>query len=165
MIHYTFTISYDKAQATLRLPGSAMLYDLAEALIEAVGFDFDHAFGFCSNLQNPYAKDMERTYTLLADQGEALRANDQGVVNTRVDQAFEKGEKMLFHFDYGDDWRFLIECIDIQNTKSRKRKAEILKISGTFPEQYPEPEDDDLDDGPTFGINLMTGERITLKKS
>ena len=150
MIHYTFTISYDKAQASVRLPGNAMLYDLAEALIDAVGFDLDHAFGFHSDLKNPYARDMERSYTLFADHGEPSIEGDTGVENTRVDQVFDANDVMLFHFDHGDDWRFLIECISIDETKSRKRKAEVLKVAGKFPEQYPDLEEEDPDDRASF---------------
>ena len=165
MIHYTFTISYEKAKATVRLPGSAMLYDLAEALIDAVGFDLDHAFGFHSDLENPYAREMERSYTLFADHGEPSLKGDTGVANTRVDHVFDEDDLMLFHFDYGDDWRFLIECISIDDTKSRKRNAEVLKITGKFPEQYPDLEEDDSDESASFGTNPMTGEKIYIKKS
>jgi hypothetical protein len=31
---------------TIEVPEAISLYDLAEAVIDAFGFDFDHAFGF-----------------------------------------------------------------------------------------------------------------------
>lgn len=37
-------------------------------------------------------------------------------------------------------------------------------IHYTFPEQYPDFEDEDFGNETRFGINLMTGERIEIKK-
>ena len=37
----------------IELPSSGSLEDLAAAIVDAFGFDFDHAFGFYSNLGRP----------------------------------------------------------------------------------------------------------------
>ncbi|MEM9400776.1 MAG: hypothetical protein AAF984_11260, partial [Verrucomicrobiota bacterium] len=110
MTYYTFTITFgsgaDKAVAKVRVIEKTTLYDLADVLLWAIDFDLDHAFGFHSNLKSPYDKKMEREYTLFADQGDARLASDTGVENTLIGEVFEKKDKMLFHFDYGDDWMF-----------------------------------------------------------
>ena len=38
----------------IELPSGGSLEDLAEAIVGAFGFDFDHAFGFYSNLKGDY---------------------------------------------------------------------------------------------------------------
>lgn len=165
MIHYTFTLSYDDARASVRLAESATLYELADALLDAIGFELDHAFGFHSDLKSPYAQTMEREYTLFADQGERRLPSDTGVEKTTIREVFKEGDTMLFHFDYGDDWNFLVQCTAIEQSKSRKRKPETLQVVGRFPEQCPDVDEDDFDDKPRVGINPMTGERIEIKKA
>lgn len=165
MIHYTFTLSYGDARATVRLAESATLDELADALLNAIGFELDHAFGFHSDLNSPYAKTMEREYTLFADQGERRLPSDTGVEKTTIREVFKEGDTMLFHFDYGDDWQFPVQCTAIEQSKSRKRKPETLKVVGRFPEQYPDFDEGDFDDKPRVGINPMTGERIEIKKA
>src|SRR3954452_10332977 len=53
----------------IELPSSGSLEDLAAAIVDAFGFDFDHAFGFYSKLKGDY-RSGER-YELFADLGEA----------------------------------------------------------------------------------------------
>lgn len=165
MIHYTFSLTHgsgsEAAVVKVRMIADSTLFDLAEALLNGIGFDCDHAFGFHSDLKNPYAKNMRREYTLFADDGEGRIASDTGVENTGITEVFEVGDKMLFHFDYGDDWRFLVECVAVEEGVSRKRKPEVLEIVGEFPAQYEEPDYDEMES--RFGINLNTGERIEIR--
>jgi hypothetical protein len=92
---YIFEIRYEKFRATVGFLGEYTLYDLAETLIKALEFDFDHCFQFCDNLNNPY--DSKERYTLFADIGEA--DDDPGVKKTLISEVFTKGRTMLFHFD------------------------------------------------------------------
>src|SRR4051794_29218349 len=94
----------------LELPSGASLEDLAAAIVAAFGFDFDHAFGFYGSLGHRYHGAEER-YELSADLGQASEGV-RGVRRTRLSAAFpEPGKKMLFLFDYGDEWRVKGEVI------------------------------------------------------
>jgi hypothetical protein len=53
---------------------------------------------------------------------------------------------MLFHFDYGDDWHFIVTCVKTEETKSQFRKPKILEKQGTPPEQYPDYDEDEDED-------------------
>jgi hypothetical protein len=94
----------------IELPSGGSLEDLVAAIVSAFGFDFDHAFGFYSNFKGDYYRSEER-YELFADLGQA----DEGVGSvrrTKLSTAFpEAGKKMLFLFDYGDEWLFTVELI------------------------------------------------------
>lgn len=136
MKEYIFTIEHGDFKAEVALIGEWSLYDLAEFIIKTVGFDFDHSFEFCDNLKNPY-KSKER-YTLFADMGED--ADDPGVRKTRVSSVFTAKRKMLFHFDYGDDWYFLITCTAVNESSVKRRGRKVISTSGTPPEQYPDPD-------------------------
>ena len=134
---YQFRIEHDEFTADLAVGGDCSLYALAELIIKAVGFDFDHAFEFCNNLKSPY-RSTER-YTLFADIGE--EADDPGVKKTRLSAVFRPGRRMVFHFDYGHDWFFLVTCTAIKDSKAKRAFKKIVATQGTPPEQYPDFEE------------------------
>src|SRR6478735_10502257 len=125
----------------LELPSGGSLEDLAAAVVNAFGFDFDHAFGFYGSLGRRY-HDAEERYELFADLGEADEGV-RGVRRTKLSTAFpEVGKTMLFLFDYGDEWRFKVELIGL----GRKEKAvypRVLQRVGEAPAQYPGLEEDE----------------------
>jgi len=111
------------------------LSDLAEAIVHAFDFDFDHAFGFYSKLTGQDVMRSQPKYELFADMGEKTDA--KSVQKTRVADAFpDVGHKMLFMFDYGDDWRFVVEVIGLGQKIAKIRYPKVLKKVGKAPEQY-----------------------------
>ena len=133
---HTLLLSYDKQfSANLEISAACSLYELAELSIKALGFDFDHAFGFYDNLTNIYCS--KEKYTLFADMGES-EDGEPGVKNTTVDAVFTPGKKMCFYFDYGDDWYFQLNCQSIVEQSSRRRARKIIGRKGQPPEQYPD---------------------------
>jgi hypothetical protein len=126
----TFKIEHGDWNAEIQLPDNITLDYLAHVIIDAVGFDMDHCFGFYDNLKEPYQSNQE--YTLFADIGEEANANDPGVENTLVESVFKPKKTMLFLFDYGDDWKFLVTCTGELEAKPFKR-PKLLATSGTIP--------------------------------
>ena len=138
MQEHHFRVQFQDYSADFVLGGEHTLYELAEFIIGTIGFDFDHAFEFCDNLKNPYRS--EERYTLFADMGEDPEHDDPGVKRTPVSEVFRLGRKMVFHFDYGDDWFFLIACTDVRDSSVKRRFKKLLATEGEPPEQYPEEE-------------------------
>ncbi|AHF92470.1 hypothetical protein OPIT5_21640 [Opitutaceae bacterium TAV5] len=134
MQEFHFKIQYDDFTAELAVGGDQSLYALAEFIIKAVGFDFDHAFQFCDNLKRPYRS--KECYTLFADIGED--DDNPGVKKTRLSEVFRPRRKMIFHFDYGDDWFFLVTCTAIKESSAKRPFKKVVATQGTPPEQYPE---------------------------
>ena len=124
------------------------LSDLAEAIIHAFDFEFDHAFGFYSKLTGRDVMRSQPKYELFADMGEETTA--KSVRKTRVADAFpDVGHAMLFMFDYGDDWRFIVEVIGRGQKAAKTRYPKVLQKVGQAPEQYGTwDEDDDEEDEP-----------------
>lgn len=138
---YTFTVrAGDDFSAELTLSAQCSLYELAEIIIKAVRFDFDHAFGFYNNLKDNYRSTEE--YTLFADIGEEAKEDDLGVERTSIGEAFEPGRTMLILFDYGDDWHFPVYCESVLPGKNHRKVKKIISRTGTPPIQYPDLEDD-----------------------
>lgn len=130
-----------KLYRRLEIDGADSLEDLAFVINRAFDFDFDHAFGFYSDLRNPYSK-RGRCFEIFSDMEE--RNNGiPGVRATKIVDAFQKrGAKMLYLFDYGDEWHFLVEMEDRKAPEKKLRYPRIVEKRGKAPEQYPEPEDE-----------------------
>ena len=80
-------------------------------------------------------------YELFVDMGEATGA--LSVKKTSVAKAFPKvGHKMLFLFDYGDEWLFRVEVVGLGQKVARARYPTIVASIGASPEQYPEVDDE-----------------------
>jgi hypothetical protein len=125
----------------IEIASDKKLVDLAKAIVRAFDFQFDHAFGFYSKLTDPDVMRAQPKYELFADMGE--RDNSGSVKRTRVAEAFpEVGHTMLFLFDYGDDWRFIVEVIGRGEKEPKVRYPRVLKRAGASPEQYPDWDDD-----------------------
>jgi hypothetical protein len=126
----------------IEIEGARSLHDLAEAIVAAFDFAFDHAFGFYSDLKNPYSRSGQR-YELFADmEGEDSDAGS--VKRTKVAQVFGTvGKKMLFLFDYGDEWRFQVELTALGERAPNTRYPRMLSTAGTAPPQYPDLDEDE----------------------
>ena len=129
-----------KVYRDIEVPSEKSLDDLAAAIVRAFDFEFDHAFGFYSKLDE-YVFDSPVRYELFTDLEDGGEAGS--VKRTKVAQAFPAvGAKMQFLFDYGDNWRFQVEVIGLGEKVARTRYPKLLKAVGKAPPQYP-PEDDE----------------------
>lgn len=138
MQEHHFKIQHGDFTAELVIGGDCSLYQFAAFIIKTVGFDFDHAFEFCDNLKDPY-RSTER-YTLFADMGNG-EPGDRSVKRTKLSEVFRPKRKMLFHFDYGDDWFFLVTCTAVTAAAGTKPFRKIATTKGTPPVQYPDYEE------------------------
>lgn len=136
---YTFKVSADrKTFRIIEIKGENTLDELANIIVESFDFDMDHAFGFYNNIDDLYSSD--EVYELFADIDgcDPTVDNAQGVKKTKIYSVFEPEKKMLFLFDYGDDWIFLIECQSMTEPLEKTRYPRITKKVGKSPEQYPD---------------------------
>jgi hypothetical protein len=119
--------------------GSHNLYQFAEAITDVFGFMFDHCFGFYSNWEKGKRyHDSEEMYELFTDIGEEPTPGAGPVETTKISQVFKEIEKkMLFLFDYGDNWYFNVELKDIKETELKNFYPILLESFGKNPEQYP----------------------------
>ena len=122
-----------KIYREFEIPGADSLYDLAEAIVNAFGFDFDHAFGFYSKLTG-HIYDSPLKYELFADIGNA-DSEARSVKKTKIVDVFpEPGAKMTFLFDYGDDWQFKVEMLGEGQKDLSVKYPKLLKSAGKAPE-------------------------------
>src|SRR3954471_11374203 len=112
---HVFRVALQDAPTILReveIASDKKLVDLAQAIVRAFEFQFDHAFGFYSALTGREVLRAQPKYEVFADMGE--RTDSESVKRTRVAEPFPGvGHTMLFLFEYGDDWRFVVEVIGL----------------------------------------------------
>ena len=139
---YIFRVSLKaKIYREIEIEGSGSLANLAEAIIGAFDFDFDHAFGFYSKLTGRYHESPEQ-YELFADMEDS--DSDAGSVKrTKISQAFATvGKKMLFVFDYGDEWRFEVRLTALGEKTPKTRYPRMVASTGEAPPQYPDEDEE-----------------------
>jgi hypothetical protein len=123
----------------IEIASTTSLYRFAAAIITAFDFAFDHAFGFYAELSGRNVLGSEPRYELFRDLGESTES--LSVKETAVSEAFsEPGQTMLFLFDYGDEWRFVVELLRIGRTEKGVRYPRVVSAEGTAPQQYPDTE-------------------------
>jgi Plasmid pRiA4b ORF-3-like protein len=130
-----------KVYRDFEIADTSSLYALAQTIVRAFDFDFDHAFGFYSKLKgNIY--DSPVRYELFVDMGGG-EDEARSVKRTRVIEAFPSiGTKMRFLFDYGDGWEFLVQLVKRKPKEPKVKLPRLLVSAGKAPAQYPDPEDE-----------------------
>lgn len=130
-----------KPYRVLAIPERLSLHDLAESLVEAFGFDFDHCFGFYDNLKSWV--DTKECYEVFKDleeeePGSVVEPSKcKSVKRTKVNEALnEVGKRMLFLFDYGDQWHFIIQLKGVEPPERGARYPKIVGSMGEAPPQY-----------------------------
>jgi hypothetical protein len=119
------------------IDGSDTLENLAGAILTAYEFDCDHCYGFYSKLKGNKSKSDE-IYELFVDQEEgSCNENAKGVQETIIEAVFSPKKRMLFLFDYGDNWEFLLTCNGIVKPESGTQYPRFRGGKGEAPEQYP----------------------------
>jgi len=122
----------------LEIHGDFTLYSLAKAIVDSFGFYFDHPFGFYDNIKK--WSNSNEGYELFADIGE--ESEFKGVKRTKISKAFDQIEKkMLFLFDYGDEWHFIVELKGIELSKEGERYPFVAESIGGAPSQYGETDE------------------------
>jgi hypothetical protein len=126
----------------IEIDSAKSLAKLAEAIVQAFDFEFDHAFGFYPYTKGRAVMRGRPAYELFADMGEAN--GTQSVRKTRIADAFQEvGQVMTFLFDYGDEWLFHVELTARGQKAAKARYPRVLAKAGPSPVQYPDPDDDE----------------------
>lgn len=138
---YNLKVHFDQdVFRTIEIYGNYSLANLASEILEAFNFDEDHAYGFYSNIRNIYKS--EEIYELFTDIENCEDTPEaKGVKGVLISEVFKVKKKMVFLFDYGEDWMFLVECKKISDVNRKIKYPRVAEKVGEAPEQYPQFED------------------------
>ena len=119
----------------IAIRGSSNLDKLADMITASFEFELDHLYEFFDTIKQ--SKITEKYVMYFED--EPYNKNKSYTENIIVSQIFEKNKKMIFLFDYGDMWHFVIKCIEIREPKKDENRFPYgYNIKGKAFEQYPE---------------------------
>ena len=124
---------------TVAISGKKSLYQFAGAIVRSFDFFFDHCFAFYGDVNKHPVSEQKEIYELFVDIGEEPTApHAKGVKKVKIEKVFTTiGKKMLFMFDYGDDWRFSVELKKIRPAIEGEKLPKVESRVGKAPMQYP----------------------------
>jgi hypothetical protein len=123
--------------ARVEVPDRFTLYDLHLVIQGLVDFDDDHLHEFFAGRN---WRDRKITF---GEPASPLEVNEAEEVALAEVFPLPRGLRLIYNFDFGDDWMFEITC-DPKTThlpRARKR-AKLLHERGSRPIQYPHEDDE-----------------------
>ncbi len=134
---FVFKVFLEKAWRRISIPSDFTLEFLAEVILEAFDFDNDHLYRFICN--GRFGRPLEINHFYV----EAPLDTTEFLVGKLP---LEVGEKMIFNFDFGDNWEFMMLLEAINPPNSEQKNAEIIDSHGMAPSQYGYYDEDDDDE-------------------
>ena len=110
----------------IRIGQGDTLERLHEAILDAFGFDDDHAHAFF--LDNRAWSQASAFYSRYIDEAEHF-TNEY-----KLCEVLSMGQKFLYIFDFGEEWRF--SCKVLRELDEPTEKPQVVRVSGEAPEQY-----------------------------
>lgn len=121
----------------IQISKNATLYKLHKAIINAFGFEDDHAHAFF--MDNHYWSGNAAFISMKMNGDERLTKN------YKLEKLnLSKGDQFKYMFDFGDEWRF--QCKVLRELEEQIDIPRIIRSVGESPEQYPEWEDEDWEE-------------------
>ena len=111
----------------IEVSASHTLLDLHYAIQNAYRFDDDHLYSFFMDGQAWSDDKLTSPYDDEGPHVDEVHIGDLGL---------EVGQRILYLFDYGDEWRFQVTLEEIREEGSKPRKPKIVEQKGRAPEQY-----------------------------
>ena len=125
----------------IQIDESATLLTLSSAILNAFGFFDDHMHSF---FMNNRAWDDDAEYMCpVGDQLDGARGFTDKVKLSKF--RLSKGDRFLYIFDYGDEWRFQIRVLRVINEPT-KRYVMLKSVGHISQYGYDDDEDDEDED-------------------
>jgi hypothetical protein len=147
---YVFKVSLEKASCKLGVPSNLSLEELAHGILNVFDFDSDHLYEFSYKNQSGLEEridcprfdlfgNSEEDYDDFDDDDEELTTDKCSVSYLPL----YKGMTFTFLFDFGDNWEFKIQVLQMPSPELHFDDLTVLEKKGTPPEQYPDYDEDD----------------------
>jgi len=130
-----FKVSLGKVYRKLAVPCDISLDELASSILTAFSFSNDHLYQFY--YKNKYGI-TERIVHSFVDSEYEMYTDEYAV----AELALYEGMEIIFNFDFGDDWRFLMIVESFVDNDLSSIEPKVIEQYGTPPEQYPDFDSD-----------------------
>lgn len=135
---YVFSVSLGTGcYRHIRIAQKATLFQLHQAILNAFGFDDDHAHAF---FMSNHAWDPLTAYV-----HPAMEMGDRSTKKFKLSQfKFQKGDLFKYIFDFGDCWTF--QCKFLRQMEEPTHIPGVIRSKGEAPPQYAPCEEDAWDE-------------------
>jgi hypothetical protein len=117
----------------IAISGKDTFEELHNAIQDAYDFGNDHLYFFAMD-----SKHYQSRIKFVCPYEDDLNRSDEYAHKVKLqDYAWAGKQKFQYVFDYGDDWVFSCQLLEIKNAASPQKKYKITKVVGEAPEQYP----------------------------
>ncbi len=124
---------------TIAIREDETLEQLHEALRLAFGWADPHLYSFWPSGRYWDTEGVEYSAPVeLAERGEHARSARTPI----AELGLEKGSSLAYLFDFGDEWRLLLEVVDTWQDDRESCYPMLVEAVGTPPPQYVPPEDE-----------------------
>ncbi len=129
---FIFKIIIGKAWRKIQIDSRYDLDELCREILDAFDFDYDHLYGV--TYRNNYGEKITYNGAPDIDYAEEPTTEDILIGELKI----EKGSKLEFVYDYGDNWEFnlIVEDITIFDEKQDYIESKVIATKGEAPEQY-----------------------------
>jgi hypothetical protein len=127
---YVFKVSLGSAYRKIAVPGTIGFEWLADYILSAFDFDNDHLYEFI--YKNRYGVTERVVHPYM--ESDELCTTDCVI----GELSLYVGMEIIFHFDFGDDWRFKLVVESIANNDAHSSAITVIERRGEPPEQYPD---------------------------
>ena len=124
--NHTFKVSLGKIWRRMLVPADAVLDELADAILMVFHFDSEHLYQF--ELRDAAGNSINVVGPHLEDASHFADEMRIGEVPLAI------GDSMVFHYDFGDDWRFKVTLETVEEGKVSA--LQVTAKSGQSPKQY-----------------------------
>ncbi len=126
---YIFKVSLGKIWRRIAIPSDYSLYNLSSIILESVNFDDDHLHQFS------YKSRYGLTVRVNHPQSNEPPFTDEFLI-ADLSLSLKPRQSMTYLFDFGDNWKFNVQLLEISSDNSLIDQPTILDSHGSSPSQY-----------------------------
>ena len=127
----------------LRIDADDTLADLSEAILDAFAFDNDHLHVFFMD-NHVWSENPDACYWSDPDDEMDDNVNPPTDEVTLRELKLAEGQKFLYLFDFGDEWRF--SCRVLKVLEEQTKEPQVIRSVGEAPEQYPDFDEEEWEE-------------------
>lgn len=141
---YVISVSLGKGcYRHIQIDADSSLGQLSGAILDAFAFDDDHMHVFFMD-NRAWSRDASACYWSDPDDEMDDNVNPSTYEVTLRDLQLAEGQRFMYLFDFGDEWRF--SCRVLKKLDEQTKKPQVVRSVGDAPEQYPSWDEEDEED-------------------